>query len=68
MVASRLPPTGDDENNEMEDGMVTLVVTIDEELLRRIKTSGNPNFAIEPTTKAEVEGEAVLEKEAGCEL
>ena len=65
MVASRLPPSGDDENNEEEDGMVTLVVTIDEELLRIIETSGNPDFSSEPTTKAEVEGEAAAKNEAG---
>ena len=63
MVASRLPPSGDDKNNE--DGMVTLIVTIEEKLLRRIETSGYPDFATEPTTQAEVEGEAAAENEPG---
>ena len=65
MVASRLPPSGDDKNNEKEDGMVTLVVTIEEELLRRIEASGYPDFSTDPTTKAEVEGEAPPENEPG---
>ena len=66
MVASRLSPSADDRNNEEEEnGMVTLVVTIEEELLRRIETSGYPNFSTEPTTKAEVEGEAVTKNEPG---
>ena len=65
MVAG-LNTTGDDKNNRgEEDGMVTLVVTIDEELLRRIKTSGYPDFAAEPTTKTEVEGEAPTKNEPG---
>ena len=59
MVASSLSPSGDDKNNE--DGMVTLIVTIDEELLRRIETSGYPNFS----TTAEVEGDAPTKNESG---
>ena len=67
MVASRLPPSGDEKNNEEEeDGMVTLVVTIEEELLRIIEASGYPDFSTEPTTtKAEVEEGAPLENEPG---
>ena len=61
MVASRLPPSGDEE----DDGMVTLVVTIDEELLRIIEASGYPNFSTDPTTKAEVEEEATAKNEPG---
>ena len=53
-------------NNEEEDGMVTLIVTIEEKLLRRIETSGYPNFATDPTTKAEeVEDEAPTKDEPG---
>ena len=63
MVASRLPPSGDDENNE--DGMVTLIVTIEEELLRRIEASGYPNFSTDPTNKAKVEDEAPTQNEPG---
>merc|ERR1712192_209460 len=51
-----LPLTGDEENKEeeQEDGrMVALVVTIDEELLRRIETSGHPDFVADPTAYAE---------------
>ena len=53
-------------NNEEEDGMVTLIVTIEEKLLRRIETSGYPNLATDPTTKAEqVEGEALAKDKPG---
>ena len=38
--------------------MVTLVVTVDEELLRTIETSAHPDFAAEPTTKAGVDEDA----------
>ena len=65
MVASRLPPSEDDENNEEQDGMVTLIVTIEEKLLKRIEASGYPNFSTEPTTKAEVEEEAPTQNEPG---
>ena len=65
MVGSRLPPSGEDENNEVENRMVTLVVTIEEELLKRIEASGYPNFYTEPTTKAKVEGEAPTKNEPG---
>ena len=63
MVASRLPPSGNDKNKE--DGMVTLVVTIERELLRRIEASGYPNFATDPTTREEVEDEAPTQNEPG---
>ena len=65
MVASSLTPSEDDKKKEEEDGMVTLIVTIEEELLRIIETSGNPDFATEPTTKAEVEVEAPAQNEPG---
>ena len=63
MVASRLPPSGDDKNNE--DGMVTPIVTIEEELLRRIEASGYPDFSTDPTNKAKVEDEAPTKNEPG---
>ena len=46
-----LPSTVDDKTTEEKEDqrMVTLVVTIDEELLRRIETSGYPDLAAEPT-------------------
>ena len=49
-----LPSTVDDKTTEEKEDqrMVTLVVTIDEELLRRIETYGYPDIAAEPT-KAE---------------
>ena len=56
---------GDEENNEVENGMVTLVVTIEEELLKRIEVSGYPNFSTGPTTKAEVDGEGPTKNEPG---
>ena len=61
MLAS-LPPTGDEETKEkkQEGGrMVALVVTIDEELLRRIETS------VHPDSVAEVGKEASTENEPG---
>ena len=65
-MVARLNTTGDDKNNRgEEDGMVTLVVTIDEELLRRIETSGYPDFAAEPTAEAVVEEEAPTKNEPG---
>ena len=67
MLAS-LSPTGHEENNveEQEDGrMVSLVVTIDEELLRRIETSGHPDFVAERTAYAEVGEESTKENEPG---
>ena len=51
MLAS-LPPAGDEENKKEDDGrMVSLIVTVDEELLRRIETSVHLDFAGELTTK-----------------
>ena len=59
MLAS-LPLTGDEENKEEHDGrMVTLVVIVDEEFSRRIENSGHPDFV------AEVEEDASTENEPG---
>ena len=63
MVANRLPSSGGDKNKE--DGMVTLIVTIEEEWLRRIENSGHPDFSTGPTTKAEVEEESPTKNEPG---
>ena len=57
-----LPSSEDEETkNKEEDGMVTLIVTIHEELLRMIETSGNPNFS----TTAKKEGDAPKKNESG---
>ena len=40
--------------------MVTIVVTIDEELLKRIEASVHPDSAVEELTKAEVGREILL--------
>ena len=45
--------------------MITLVVAIKEVLLKRIETSGYPDFSTGPTTKAKVEGEATTKNEPG---
>ena len=65
MLAGLTSSEDEKNKNKEEDGMVTLVVTIDEELLRRIQTSGYPNFATDPTTKAEVEKESPTKNEPG---
>ena len=41
------------------DGMVTLVVTIEEELLRRIEASIQPDLVAEGNSREEVEVEGV---------
>ena len=66
MPASLSQP-GDDKNNKEEEeyGMVSLIVTIDEELLRRIETSGHPDFGAERTAYAEVGEESTKENEPG---
>ena len=63
-MPASLPPTGNEENSkeEQEGRMVALVVTIDEELLRRIETSGHSDFVAERTVYAE---EASTENEPG---
>ena len=45
--------------------MVTMIVTIKEVLLKRIETSGYPDFSTGPTTKAEVEEESPTQTEPG---
>ena len=52
-------------NKEEEDGMVNMIVTIEERLLRRIETSGHPDFSTGPTTREEVEDEAPTKDEPG---
>ena len=42
-----------DEEIEEKNGMVTLVVTIEEELLRRVDASLQPDLAAEDITKVE---------------
>ena len=50
----------EDKNGKEEKGMVTIVVTIDEELLKRIEASVHPDSAAEELTKAEVGKEILL--------
>ena len=57
MLAS-LPELEENKEEGQEGRMVTLVVSIDEELLRRIETSVHPDFVTERTAYAEV-GEAI---------
>ena len=67
-ILASLPvaPTEDDKNDKEEDPrMVTLIVTVDEELLKRIETFVHPDVAAEPTTKAEVGEEAATKDEPG---
>ena len=45
--------------------MVTKIVTIKEVLLKRIKTSGYPDFSTGPTTKAKVEEDFPTKNEPG---
>ena len=58
-------PSSEDEKNKEEDGMVTMIVTVDEELLRIIEASGYPDFSTDPTTKSEVDGEAPTKNKPG---
>ena len=42
-----------DEELKVENGKVTLFVTIDKELLRRLETSDHPDLVAEGTTRVE---------------
>ena len=43
----------EEKDDKEENGMVTIVVAIDRELLRMIETSDNPHLAADATTKKE---------------
>ena len=60
-ILASLPvaPTEDDKNDKEEDPrMVTLIVTVDEEFLKRTETSVHPDFVAEHTAMPELGEEA----------